>query len=654
MLAKFSIWFIPIAVLSLTSVESVSADFFDDLVEEGKKKLKEETDKVLKPGQGQPTSPRSPQPSQGASRPQPPSTMPMSAEPDTNTEIGPPVLRKIQGHVVYDISLGYMQERDANFNRMKKWFDYLDLGLTPDLFDKNPECFLSNHVPMPEWDQYLDDKKIHLFKANKKIGTPGYGISQTDWKGNNEFEKARSKKAFIETYRDKFRSAALHMPIQLVFVYPAQLKYDFESQGFPLSGSLNPAGELQSMCGGSFQASVTPYVVRDKEFLQQAQGRNKGMKLWAINPDEAEKLLSRLERVHAGGTDTMAQAYWGIVAEYMVIPGTAVKQNMRKHGESNVSAVRPMIRATVESVGLYEDPDLERPIRKLTITQPVESVMLTGVPEAVPEVDRVMPIEPVIPMDAPETVPKFDRVLLDQETVSLLLLKDHGDILATAEWEVFVQKQIEHDRNYYAYGKPDPTEMEKRDRSLKSGEEPDPTYVPFTPPQFSGAFDTQQMARFKDWTLKRAASLSGTFILNGGFGIYGNGIDRSLRADFTRPVKRTNWDRELLASITQLGYAREQILTVNERLRPYAIVFPSPIKALSPKLSQSEEENFNRASAGMYSEVEIDLTVKKTQLMNAGTREKAVVLFGTPSRYRIIINGNNERVVWKESAYQSR
>jgi hypothetical protein len=232
------------------------------------------------------------------------------------------------------------------------------------------------------------------------------------------------------------------------------------------------------------------------------------------------------------------------------------------------------------------------------------------------------------------------------------LLKHHGDILATAEWDVLVQKQIEHDRNYYAYGKPDPTEMEKRDRSLKSGEEPDPTYVPFTPPQFSGAFDTQQMARFKEWTLKRAASLSGTFILNGGFGIYGNDIDRTLRADFTRPVKRTNWDRELLASITQLGHAREQILTVNERLRPYAIVFPSPIKALSPKLSQSQEEDFNRVSAGMYSEVEIDLAVKKTQLMNAGTREKAVVLYGTPSRYRIVINTNSERVIWKESAYQ--
>jgi hypothetical protein len=125
MLAKFSIWFISIAVLSLASVESVSAGFFDDLVEEGKKKLKEETDKVLKPGQGQPTSPRSPQPSQGAGRTQAPSSMPMSAGPDTITEIGPPALRKIQGHTVYDISLGYMQERDANFNRMKKWFDYL-------------------------------------------------------------------------------------------------------------------------------------------------------------------------------------------------------------------------------------------------------------------------------------------------------------------------------------------------------------------------------------------------------------------------------------------------------------------------------------------------------------------------------------------------
>jgi hypothetical protein len=362
-----------------------------------------------------------------------------------------------------------------------------------------------------------------------------------------------------------------------------------------------------------------------------------------------------LERVDAGGTDTVAQAYWGIVAEYMVVPGTAVKQNIRKHGERNVSAVRPMIRATVKSVGLYEDPDLERPIRKLTITQPAESIMLTGVPEGVPKIDQVLPVEPAIQPEVPEAVLQNDRVLLDDETVSLLLLRYNGDVLSTAEWEKLVRKQIEHDGFYYTYGKPNPTEIEKRDGSFRSGKEPDPTYVPFTPPQFSGAFDAEQMARFKQWTLKRATSLSDTFLLTGGFGIYGNGNDRALRAELSSPyVGKSNWDRELLASITQLGHAREQILTFYDRLRPYAIVFPSPIKALSPKLSRSEEEDFNVASAGMHSQVELDLTVKKTQLMNAGTREKVVVLFGTPSRYRIIINGNNQRVVWKEGAYQSR
>ena len=651
MLSKFGVRFLALVVLALTGVEVVSAGFFDELVEEGKKKLKDEADKVLKSGQGQPPSPKNSQP---AGRSQSSSSTPMSAGPDTITEIGPPVLRKIQGQIVYDISQGYMQQQNEQFNKMKRWFDYLFLGMAPDIFDKNPECFLKQHVPASEWTEYVEENKIKALETARRMNPDvGYMINKEDWKGQNEFEKNRSRKAFIENYRDKFRGAALQMPIQLVFVYQENLKYNFESQGFPLLASRNPTDELQSMCGGYLKASVTPYIVMDKEFLQQGQDRQRGQRLWAINPDEAEKLLSRLERIDGGSVGTMARAYWGIVAEYQAVPETQAKQVIRKHGEGHISVALPAVRAIVNSVGLYEDPDLERPIRKLTITQPAESVMLTGVPEALPQLDQVPPVGQVMQTDMPEAVQKNDQMLLDDEAVSLLSLKYYGDVLSKEGWEVLAQKQIEHDRNYYTYGKPDPTEMEKRDRSLKSGKEPNPKYVPFTPPQFSGAIDAKQMIRFKQWTLARAASLSDTLTLKGGFGIYGNGTERALRAEFSSPyVGKSNWDRELLASIAQLGHAREQVLTFYDRVRPYAIIFPSPVKALNPKLSQSQEADFTRASAGMYSEVEIDLMVKKPQLINAGTREKAVVIYGTPSQYRVILNSNSERVIWKESTYQ--
>ncbi len=176
MQTRIGVWCLALAVSAMTGVGAVSAGFFDDLVEEGKKKLKDEADKVLKPGQGQPPSPRSPQPSQGAGRTQSPSSMPMSAGPDTITEIGPPALRKIQGHTVYDISQGYMQQRDAQFDRMRRWLDYVDLGLAPDLFEKNPECFISKHVPQSEWSQYMDDKKINAVETSRRMmpgSTPG-------------------------------------------------------------------------------------------------------------------------------------------------------------------------------------------------------------------------------------------------------------------------------------------------------------------------------------------------------------------------------------------------------------------------------------------------------------------------------------------------
>ena len=185
MLARVGVCFLALVVLSLTSVGAVSAGFFDELVEEGKKKLKDEADKVLKPGQGQPPSPRSPQPSQGAGRPQSPSSMPMSAGPDTITEIGPPVLRKIQGRTLYDT--GPSGTQGGQWDRMQRWIDYLDLGLAPDLFEKNPECFLSNHVPASEWAHYAEDEKIKGIEGAKRMN-PGlaFAISKEDWKGSND------------------------------------------------------------------------------------------------------------------------------------------------------------------------------------------------------------------------------------------------------------------------------------------------------------------------------------------------------------------------------------------------------------------------------------------------------------------------------------
>lgn len=532
-----------IALLGLTFAQNVWAGLFDQIIEKGKEAVKKETqkevnkeiDKILGPGQ---------EPQRG--NPPPSSQRPGSSQSQSEDlagrVVGPPKLKKALGLPILSVDLSGAVLTKSEERELRKFFDYVDLGVAPEVFEKHAACFVAEYLPPSEWPKYLEpdstgqfrDTGMDLFKTEGDA-TSGkvHSKSGVDWKGESEFDRRRSRQAFVNDYREKFMASAVKLPIELVVVHQARLpEYDFDQKAFIfqegdhsttnfLTSGLYVQDLLEKMklCGGTAPRS---------SFRLNAPSR------WPIAPDDAEQVLKR---------NPSRQPFFAMVIEVREMPGA--KADSPEQSTSTRYVGLPQRHITVKSQALYEDADLTRLLHSFGGTKG-PSAAAASLPagdtarsaqgsqpvqvQGVGDTPRAMegPRESVLMAGIPETIPGWKQVILNNETLMLLLLKHQGNKFGEKTWEFLAREHLKHDAEYYE-GERHDNNMEGK--GLEWGMKWDPrsdggyhpTYIPFTPPGFQGdltspsGLNTETMQRFKAWTMKRASGLSDTLLLTGYF-----------------------------------------------------------------------------------------------------------------------------------------
>lgn len=276
-----------------------------------------------------------------------------------DVQISPPVMEELNGRPVlrdfFKVISGHSPTRKEMF-LYQRLVDFIDLGTAKDLVENRASCFLGVHLGQPHLTTYGDpitqhtdlimNFKVEKFGVINPIGDERIGGQavtmppQYVWKGNNEFDRKRSKQAFVDKYRSAFESAAIKLPLEIAVVDSLTIgEYDIAQKAFsipshPLSRESERLGF--GICGGLNILSPTPFL----EFSK-----------WAINPSDAEKVIGRLPG---------RKAFRGTIMELSKYTGTSLQDYPYRKVAPGSTIDRSWTVITVKSVGLYEDPNLEK------------------------------------------------------------------------------------------------------------------------------------------------------------------------------------------------------------------------------------------------------------------------------------------------------
>jgi len=278
----------------------------------------------------------------------------------TDVQISPPVMEELNGRPVlrdFFKVIGKSPTRKDMFY-YQRLVDFIDLGTAKNLVENRASCFLGVHLGQPHLSTYGDpltqrtdlimNSQVEKFGVidpmdheSERIGGAHVTMPpQFVWKGNNEFDRKRSKQAFVDRYRSAFEAAAIKLPLEIVVVDSITIgEYDIAQKAFslpshPLSREAERLG--YGICGGLNILSRTPFL----EFSK-----------WAINPSEAEKMIGRLPG---------RKAFRGTIIELSKYTGTAIQDYPYRKVAPGSTIDRAWIVMAMKSVGLYEDPNLER------------------------------------------------------------------------------------------------------------------------------------------------------------------------------------------------------------------------------------------------------------------------------------------------------
>lgn len=316
--------------------------------------------------------------------------------------------------------------------------------------------------------------------ARNEILQPETTKKLRDWKGTgaNEFELLRAKQHFNELLTELV-TAAPRLPMKFIFVDRLMLRaFDPNQGGFPF---LRPI-ELDLPQSDCFRIG--------NDYLPVAADLPS---LWPMDPLAAEELIQRIpvDPAFPQGLGSLRKVF---VAVELTLSG-ALESPI--HGKLEDEPLVP-IKIDVESVALYEDPDLERHLHTFAVDAPAPSVLLAGLPERIP-----MP----------------EAMMLTEEAITMLLLKSEGDVLSDKAWHVLARQQSYNDVSYY--------QKERRhwiDHALRVArlDGYDPDYVPFFPHgktlSNQERLDEQQLQAFREWSLARARVLGQRFEITGRLG----------------------------------------------------------------------------------------------------------------------------------------
>jgi hypothetical protein len=479
--------------------------------------------------------------------------------------------------------------------------------------DRRGVCLARLFLSEGQKNQVLEAGKTLGFR-NKEIGWKGVG--------SNEFEVDRARKRFATEFLPQIVANAPRLPLEFVYVSRVYLKsYDIQNGGFPLSGIPHTRGTKSSVgrelelprtqCLAAGATEYLPFAIELPMF-------------WTLAPQTAEQqIISRIPRNSMGRKVFAATAFTLAAA-----PSARVNDEYDGYQSSLIP-----LTVTVKSLGLYEDPDLERLLHTFELeAPPFPAVLLTGVPEKVP-------------------TPK--QVILNEETVTLLLLKERGDVLDPKAWETLANLHLRNDQAYYQRKKT--RKIVGRHSTLKLNTF-DPDYVPFFPYGFiinsRKSLTDEQIQTFKQWSLKRAAALPNRFVLR-------TQLRRDQKIGFTLDLDsfKANSRSALLGGLVERGYVPGQIVssdlarlennskfnatltTGQGKSREPIFVLVNLLKNYVPQFSEAQGQqlfgdNFNRR--WWRAETELDVIVQRIEQIEINDKKEAFVIHVQPVAIRVM------------------
>jgi len=468
----------------------------------------------------------------------------------------------------------------AEVENLRRFMDYVLLGLNPTTTDTafphdRLACLANNFLP--------ESRKDELLPRTSYPYTPTGALRKWRGTGVNELEAGRARQSFVDNYLPQIAAGAPQFPLEFVFIAQAHLgEYDTTRGGFPIgrggSGSLKNSFALPaSQCFGH-RTAYLPFATELPSF-------------WRIDPQTAEQQVIKRLPPQLGAPGRIAFA--GIV--FSIGPAAAAVNPNQRSGDGTLTPIEVSIR----SVALYEDPDLERLMHQFVLDSPAPSVLLTGLPPAIPS-----PAE----------------VLLNKESAALLLLKSQGDVLGEQAWRQLATAQSRNDQAYYA--KRDEFSIGARGISKRRATF-DPGYLPFFPPGLQVNVNTDltpdQLATFKQWSLARSNALPDRLVVRGEFR-----QDRKTGVVSLRLGSGEHTTNALTQALIQQGYVPGQIVLpdglgrstdglAGEKIsRALALVLPNLLKEYAPdgpveRIQEGLGYRAGRAFGGLPVDLVLDL-----------------------------------------------
>ncbi|WP_442487684.1 peptidoglycan-binding domain-containing protein [Halomonas litopenaei] len=479
---------------------------------------------------------------------------------------------------------------EAQTEAVPRFLDRVTLGGVPDLIQAAPDCWARLYLEGAARDALVDDDPTRIADG---INGP--------WRGDNEFDRERSRAAFLEQHSDRLTSQAIGLPLEFVTIRTERLgPYDRELGGFRLHRSVKTSidwvknlhrlqGSGKHHCGLRALQVFPPAVdVAD---------------IWRVPPEEAEQFLQRVE-------------------SRMLHVATTFRLSEMAHAQPshpNLPYQQLPLRSELVSIRLYEDPELTRLAGELSASTAHAPIMLTGLPDK--------PRQP-------------EPVLIDEDSLALLLLRDHGDVLSDDAWIAMARQHMEADRNYYS--RTEVIDSFGR-RNTRQRADFDPGYIPFFPNGFDSGrahLSNEQMQLFQSWMALRADHLPETLSLRVGYRVGDDSLELSL------PALRGSRDSDpLFKMLGERGISIHQAIRLERELygmgdslrtmvlqgpeasRYPVLVFPEVITSYIPELTEEKLEMM-----GDRGVMDIELTVDSAELVTIDENEEFFLVEAVPSK----------------------
>ena len=173
------------------------------------------------------------------------------------------------------------------------FLDFVELGLDPGVIEANAPCWARNHLPSSEAERYLSSG-ADAMSSRQNVFVHGEFVA---WKGADEFEAERSKKAFLSDQAGALKAKAVSLPLEVLAVSEMTLpQYNEASGGFDLRfGSLNRQGVSFEYLGSNLGVAYGRPLCSNRDFTFSPPAA-KLPTIWSIDATQAEALLRRLDQ----------------------------------------------------------------------------------------------------------------------------------------------------------------------------------------------------------------------------------------------------------------------------------------------------------------------------------------------------------------------